>query len=329
LNIDDTQAGKSLNWYYWSVFVLVGMVVGFTGCLAFSYLTKGGKGLLSGVAGNPKADKPVLQAALSVAEPVSLSVFLGVDIVSVDADIAEQFDLPKACGVLVKGVVENSPADKAGLKRSDVILAVNNIPVEDVDGFREIMARLNPGDNVRIIYIRDGQKDKTYATLANLSAVAAIVEDGNDTDWGVSLSVLSSDLRALLRIPADVQGIVILSVKPGGLADEASLQPGDVITGVDNMSITSMNDFFKAIEAGDDNIALLDVYSKGRLRFVALDSSAVVAVAQQRQTSLLDRIVSIFTDDKNVILTEHINEEGDYEKPVCKRLEESGERYDQ
>ena len=329
MSIDETQAGKSLNWYYWLAFVLVGMLVGFAGCLAFSYVTKGDQGLLSDVADNPKAEKPIVQAALPVAEAVSLSVFLGVEIVSVDTYIAEQFDLPKACGVLVNNVVDNSPAGKAGLQRSDVILSANNIAVENVDGFREIMIQLNPGDDVRIIYVRDGQKDTTYATLANLSAAAAIAEDGNDTDWGVSLSVLSSDLHTSLRIPADIDGIVILSVMPGGLADQAGLQSGDVITGIDNTPIESMSGFFEAIVDGDDNIALLDIYSKGQLRFVALDSSAVTAVAQERQTSLLGRIISIFTDNDNVILTEHINEEDDYEKPVCKRLEESGERYDQ
>ena len=329
MSIDETQTGKSLNWYYWLAFVLIGMGIGFAGCLTFSYVTKGGQGHLSGIDGNPKADKPIVQAALPIDEAVSLSVFLGVEIMSVDADIAEQFGLPKVCGVLVKNVVDNSPADKAGLQRSDVILSVNNIAVENVDGFREIMAQLNPGDNVRIIYIRSGQKYTTYATLANLSAAAAIAENGNDTDWGVSLSVLSSNLRTTLRIPADIDGILILSVMPGGLADEAGLQEGDVITGIDNTPIASMSDFFDAVTAGDDNIALLDIYSKGQLRYIALDSSAVAAVAQQRQKSLLDRIISIFTNDDNIILTEHINEEDDYEKPVCKRLEESGERYDQ
>jgi serine protease Do len=328
LSINEAQAGKSLNWYYWLAFVLGGMAAGFAGCLAFSFLTKGGKGLFSGVAGNPKVEKPIVQAALPVDEPASLSVFLGVEIMSVDADIAEQFGLPKACGVLVKNVVDNSPADKAGLQRGDCLLSVNNIAVENVEGFREILARLNPGDNVRIIYIRDGQKDMAYATLANLSAVAAVSEDKDDMDWGVSLSALSPDLRTSLRVPADIDGIVILSVNPGGLADEAGLQAGDVITGIDNNTIESMNDFFEAIEAGDDNIALLDIYSKGRLRFVALESSAVVATARERQKNLLGRIISLFTDDDNVILTEHLNEEDDYEKPVCKRLEESGERYD-
>ena len=328
MSIDETQAGKSLTRYYWPTFVIVGMVVGYAGCLAYSYIAKGDHYLLSGAVGDSRADNPIVQAALPVVEAVSLPVFLGVEIVSVDAVVAEQLGLPNTCGVLVISVVNNTPADKAGLQRSDVILSVNNIAVEDVDGFREIMAQLNPGDDVRIIYVRDGRKDTTYATLANLSAAAAIAEDGDDPDWGVSLSVLSSDLRASLRIPANIDGIVILSVTPDGLADQAGLQSGDVITGIDNTPIASMNDFFAAIAAGDDNIALLDIYSKGQLRFVALDSSAIAVATQQRQPSIADRIISIFTDDDNVILTEHINEEDDYEKPVCKRLEESGERYD-
>ena len=327
---DDTQVGISLNRYYWLAFIIGGMVAGFVGCLVYSYMKKGDHGLLStAVAGNPKiVDRSIVQTALTDEVDVSLSAFLGLEVVSVDAAVAEQFGLPKACGVLVNDVVDNSPADKAGLQRSDVILSVNNIAIENVDGFKEIMAQLNPGDQVRIIYVRDGQKSTAYITLANSSA-AAIAEDRDDPVWGVSLSVLSADLRASLRIPADVDGIVILSVMPGGLADQAGLLSGDVITGIDNTLVTDMSDFFAAIVAGDDNIALLDINSKGQLRFVALDSSAVATVAQQRQTSLLDRIISIFTDDDNVILTEHINEEDDYEKPVCKRLEESGERYDQ
>ncbi len=340
MSIEETQASKRLKRYYWSVFVISGMVAGFVGCLAYKYITRGSHSFLgTAAAGNPKTvDESIVQTTLTVAEAVSSSAFLGVEITSVDTVIAEQFGLPKVCGVLVNSVVDNSPAERAGLQRSDCLLSLNNIAIENVDKFREIMAELNPGDDVRIIYIRDGQKDTAYAALAqplggaglaNSSIAQALAEDEDGLDWGVSLSVLSSDLRTSLRIPANINGIILLSVIPGGLADQASLQSGDVITGIDNTPIAGMNDFFKAIEAGDDNIALLDIYSKGKLRFVALDSSAVAAVAQQRQPNLVDRLISIFTDDDNVILTEHINEEDDYEKPVCKRLEESGERYEQ
>jgi len=328
LSVDKNQTGKGLKRYYWLAFVVGGMVVGFLGCLVYSHIIKGDHGLLSNAAGNPKTDKPIVQTALTVEESASTSAFLGIEIMSVDDVIAQQLSLPSTCGVIVNRVVGESPAQKVGLQRSDVILSLNNIAVKDVDGFREIMAELNPGDDVRIVYVRDGQKDIAYATLANSSIAAAKAEDEDSSDWGVSLSVLSSDLRTSLRIPADVDGIVILSVTPGSLADEAGLQSGDVITGIDNTAIASMNDFFAAIEASDDNVALLDIYSKGQLRFVALDSTGIIESVAQTQLSLLDRILSVFTDDNKVILVEHINEEGDYEKPVCKRLEESGERYE-
>jgi len=328
LSIEQTQVSKSLKRYYWLAFVIAGMVAGFLGCLVYSHLKKDERGFLGVAAGNPKTDKPIVQTALTSEDAVSPSAFLGVEIISVDTVIAEQFGLSKACGVLVNSVVDNSPADKVGLQRSDCGLSLHNIARENVDGFRVIMAQLNPGDDARIIYVRDGQKDTVYATLANSSAATTKASGEDDSQWGLSLAVLSSDLHTSLRIPGDIDGIMILSVTPGGLADEAGLQAGDVITGIDNTPIANMNDFFAVIAASDDNIALLDIYSKGQLRYVALDSTDVAETIAQRQTSLLDRVLSVFTDDNKVILVEHTNEEDDYEKPVCKRLEESGERYE-
>jgi len=319
------QAGPRLKRYYWLAFVIAGMVVGFAVCLANSCLEKTDKGFLNTAAADAQTDMPIVQTALAADIDEMPPAFLGVEVVSVNAFIAEQLGLAKVCGVLVNSVVDNSPAQRAGLQRGDCLLSLNNIAIANVDGFRDMMAQLNPGDSVRIIFLRDGQKAAVYATLANTSA--AIVDTGDDSDWGVSLAVLSSDLRASLRISDDVDGIVILSVKPGGLADEAGLEAGDVIVGIDNTPIANMNEFFTAIATGDDDIALLDVYGKDQLRFVALNSSSVAPVEPQKQPSLLDEMISLFTSD-NMILTEHENEEDDYEKPVCKRLEESGDRYD-
>jgi len=329
LSVDKNQTGEGLKQYYWLAFVITWMVAGFLGCLVYSHLKNGRLDFLdAAVAGNPKADKPIVQTALTAQQPPASSAFLGVEVISVDAVIAEQLSLAGDCGVLVISVIDESPAQKAGLQRGDCLLSLNNIAVKDVDGFREIMAELNPGDNARIIYVRDGQKDIAYATVANSSAVWGTAQEPGDSDWGVSLAVLSSDLRKLLRIGANIDGIVILSVTPAGLADQVGLQAGDVITGIDNTPIADMSDFFAALQNSDDNVVLLDIYSKGQLRYVVLDSAGVVESVARTRTSLLDRIISIFTDDDNVILTEHINEEDDYEKPVCKRLEESGERYE-
>ena len=328
MNVDKNQTGKSLKRYYWLAFVIGGMVVGFLGCLVYSCIAKADNGLLSDGTGNPKTDKPIVQTALTVQRPPAASVFLGVEIMSVGAVIAQQFGLENPCGVLVNSVVDGSPAQKAGLQRSDIILSLNSIAVEDVDAFRNIMSTLKTGDNVKIVYIRNRQKDTAYAILAESSA-ATIARQPDDSGWGVSLSVLSSDLRSLLRIPANIDGIVILSVTPGSLADEAGLQAGDVITAINNAPIADMSDFFEALSSDKDGTALLDIYSQGALRYVALDSTGIIESVAQTRNTLLDKILSVFTDDNKVILVEHTNEEDDYEKPVCKRLEESGERYEE
>ena len=340
-SIDKDQIDKCPKPYLKWAFVVAGMVFASFGYLIYSNVTDG---VVSSNAAMVRELAPTVQQRSIVetagAEDVSLSpsAFLGVEIISVNSVIAEQLDIPSQNGVLVNSVIPNSPAQKAGLQRGDVIVALNNRTIEDADRFKEIMAKLNPADSVRVIYIRNGKKDLTYTTLAESPAIQKTAQGPglSDSGWGVSLSPISSILRESLGIPPEIDGIVILSVVPGGGADQAGLMLGDVITGIDKTPISDMDDFFKTIVADKDYTALLDIYSQGRMRYVPMDSSTIKVADQiQTQTSLRQRIFSIFTggspfstDADNVRLTEHINEEGDFEKPVCKRLEESGERYD-
>ena len=234
-------------------------------------------------------------------EDVSLrpSIFLGVEVLLVNSIIAEQLSLPGECGVLVNGIVDGSPAQAAGLQRGDVILSLDSKAMEDIDGLKVILAAYNPGDNVRIAYIRNAQKDTVYAQLVGLpdSLAAAQDADSSNTDWGVSLSDISSAMRNSLNIPADIGGVAILSVTPGGAADKAGLQPTDVIMGIDQTPVSSMDEFFRALSSDNDSIALLDVYSRGSVRYVPLDSSGILEVADQTQTqtTLRQKIFSIFT----------------------------------
>lgn len=241
----------------------------------------------------------IVQTASVEDVSVRPSVFFGVEVLSVNSIIAEQLSLPGDRGVLVNGVVDSSPAQAAGLQRGDVILSLDSKTVEDIDGLKALLAAYNPGDNVRIAYIRNAQKDTVYAQLVGLpdSLATAQDADSSDTDWGVSLSDISSAMRNSLNIPADIGGVAILSVTPGGAADKVGLQPTDVITGIDQTPVSSMDEFFRALSSDNDNIALLDVYSQGSVRYVPLDSSGILEVADQTQTqtTLRQKIFSIFT----------------------------------
>jgi hypothetical protein len=242
-------------------------------------------------------------AQTDAVEDVSVrpSVFLGVEVISVNAIIAEQLSLPAQRGVLVNGVVDGSPAQAAGLLRGDCLISLDGKAIDDIGNFRQLLAAYNPGDKVRIAYIRNTQKDRVYVQLVGLPDSPATDRDNNsaNADWGVSLSDISSAMRKSLNIPADISGVAILSVIPGGAADGAGLRPTDVITGIDQTPVSSMDEFFRALSSDNDNIALLDVYSQGSVRYVPLDSTGIVKAADQTQTqtqtTLRQKIFSIFT----------------------------------
>jgi len=99
----------------------------------------------------------IMQTTTAEETPVCPSVFLGVEITPVNAVIAEQLSLPGERGVLINGVVDNSGAQKAGLQRGDCLIALGGKAIEDIEGFRQLLAAYNPGDNVRIAYIRNAQ----------------------------------------------------------------------------------------------------------------------------------------------------------------------------
>jgi len=317
---DNGELQKCPKPYLRWAFVAAGMVFAWAGYFVHQYLAADGFSLSSSQAedaARPAAAASLIRTANAPPASPSPSTFLGVEVVSVDAVVAEQLGLPSKTGVLVNSVVPNSPAEKAGLQRGDVVVALNNRTTKDVDRFRDVMAELEPGDTVRIVFIRSGRKDLTYAELVEGGALRRTAQglSPSDSGWGVSLGPISSSLRGALNIPPEVEGVLVLSVAPGGVADGAGLMPGDIIRGVDKTSISDMQDFFQAVSSDRDDTALLDVYRQGRMRYVPMDSSGV-KMADQTQTHR-----------KDVVLTEHRNEEDDYDKPVCKRLEESGERY--
>lgn len=256
----------------------------------------------------------IMQTAAVEDVSVRPSVFLGIEVLSVNSIIAEQLSLPGERGVLVNGVVGGSPAQKAGLQRGDVVISIDGEAVEDVDGFRLLMVKYKLGDNIRIVYIRNSQKNIAYARLVALpnSLITTQDADSSDSHWGISLSDISSAMRNSLNIPADIDGIAILSVAPGGAADAAGLQPADVIMGIDKTPVSSMDDFFTALSSNNDNIALLDVYSAGSVRYVPLDSSGILEVADQTQTqtTLRQKIFSIFTGGVPFVDEDNDDEEG-------------------
>jgi membrane-associated protease RseP (regulator of RpoE activity) len=336
------------------IVLVAGMIFVFFSYLIFTHVT-GVDASLSDAAAGTATSTAATQQTQTTLTPVAndtattqpSSAFLGVEVMSIDDVMARALNLSSKSGVLVNKVVANSPAQIAGLKRGDVIVSVNTKTVKDVDSFQKILSKLAPGDTIRILYNRNGTQISTYAHLIAMPALkqtAGTLDSSDSVGWGASLSPTSPAVRDAFGIPSSINGVVISSVEPGGIADAAGLKPGDVITGVDKTVVTDIDSFFNAIAADTNNVALLDVYSQGVRRFVPIDSSSIKLMAStsteiadqstisQKLSSLFGGSIPVASTSVNsstaIIQVEHTNEEDGYEKPVCKRLEETGERYE-
>jgi len=267
------------NYIKWTI-VVAGMVFAFFAYLLYSNVM----GLDLNLPGAEAIGKftetieqrTIIKTAAGEQVSPSPSVFLGVAIISVDEVIAKQLGINDEHGVLVNSVIPDSPAEKAGLQRGDVIAVINSSATKDVETFKEIMATLEPGETVKITYVRDSRKNRTYAVLAESSAITMIAQTtettSDDSDWGVSLSAITSTLRDTYNIANNVNGVVVLSVVPGGAADQAGLVPGDVIVGIDGTSISDIDDFFDTVASDEDDTALLDIYTQGQFRYIPIAS---------------------------------------------------------
>ena len=189
--------------------------------------------------------------------------YLGVMTDALAPDLAESFGLkPDAKGVIITDLnPADGPAAKAGLKREDIIVAINDKPVTSRDDLRLSIAQTPPGTKVTVKYMREGQAQTALVTLTK-------VPEDNAADGellpGVTVAALSEDLRKELRIDERVEGIVITEVTPNSVYRE-NLPQGAVIQQLNRTPVTDLTTAKHALHDGR-NIAL--IYYRGVFRYI-------------------------------------------------------------
>ncbi len=179
--------------------------------------------------------------------------YLGILPQPLTPELAEAYGLEKPEGVLVARVVENTPAEKAGLQEGDVIVEFNGKPVTTVEKFRIMVAETPPGTEVTLKVVRpDGSQTTLRATLAEFpsSATAAApgqgeqpeVVPGHATWLGLEVADVRSEDAQKLGVSQD-QGVVVLKVEPNSRAEDAGFQRGDVIQRIGELEIQGLKDF--------------------------------------------------------------------------------------
>lgn len=136
--------------------------------------------------------------------------YLGVSSETITAEVAESLGLPKETrGVVITDLSpKDGPAAKAGLKREDVITALNGKPVTSRDDLRLTIAQMLPGTKVRLDYLRDGKAQNVEVVLGKREDNAS----NGEFLTGITVEAVNDQLRNELRLPNEIDGLVVTDV---------------------------------------------------------------------------------------------------------------------
>jgi serine protease Do len=203
--------------------------------------------------------------------------FLGVGIGNLDEGLAKQFKIPDTSGALVQDVTPGGPADKAGIKNGDVVRKLNGQTVESREQLTAMVTDMNPGAEVKLDIIRDGQPMTIHLTLgerpSNLSVTAGVSKAPSEgTLRGITVQNLTPDIRDQLGLPPDVRGVVITDLDPSSPAAQRGLQQGDVIEAINRHPVNSVADF-NHLAAEAKGQTLLRINRQGNGAYVVISPS--------------------------------------------------------
>ena len=213
--------------------------------------------------------------------------WLGVTIQPVTEDMADALDLAEPKGAIVNDLISGGPAEKSGIKRSDVIVEVNGVDIEDATGLTREVAKLIAGTQNSFIVIRDGRRQSVNVRVGERpvdpfadndnerpseSVDSSSEEDGTEAELGLVLSELEKSDRDRLSLKPSDRGVLIERVDSKSPLQTFGIRPGMAVLEVNGRSVSSIDAYDNAIEQarkqGKSNV-LLAIRVGSQTQFVA------------------------------------------------------------
>jgi serine protease Do len=198
--------------------------------------------------------------------------WLGVNVQKVTPDLAKAFNLQAEAGALVGDVISGSPAEKAGVKPGDIIIEFNGKAVKEMSELPRLVAGVAVGKEVDIKILRNGETQVVKAKIQELQDknLAAAGSTTSKEGLGLSIKEFSPELARRYGLSYE-PGIIVLQVKEGGPADEAGVQPGDIIKEVNRKPVKDLKTYQTLIDNHKkENPLLLRLKRKDSNLFVSI-----------------------------------------------------------
>ena len=186
--------------------------------------------------------------------------WLGVMIQKVTPELANQFGLEKAEGALVAQVMDDSPAEKAGIEREDIITEFDHKKIHKMSELPRIVANTPVGKRVEVKVIRQGREKELKVMVAELKEEKVAKAEGFATEKELGLTVqdLTPEIAKHLGI-SEKAGVLVSEVKMGSPAHEAGIRRGDIIKEIDRQPIEDLKGYKQQMAKlkGKDDILML------------------------------------------------------------------------
>lgn len=190
--------------------------------------------------------------------------WLGINVQDVPQDIADYYGFKEREGALVFNVLKDTPADKAGIKRRDIIRAIDDYKIKDANDLVQRIGQTKAGQKVALSVLRDGKLITLKAEIGKRPGSEELfTEEGQGPSpkegeevkpWrGISVKEITPEIANSLGLDEQQKGVVVIKVEPQSPADEAGLRAGDIIDEIDKSSIDGLNDYKQATGTAKDD----------------------------------------------------------------------------
>ncbi|MEQ9619913.1 MAG: DegQ family serine endoprotease [Deltaproteobacteria bacterium] len=179
--------------------------------------------------------------------------WIGVYVQQVTPEIAESIDLDEPRGALVADVTPGGPAEKAGLKRGDVIVEFNGSQIQNMPELPKSVASYAPGTKTKLKVLRNGREKTLKIELGELPDEVAqsssrLKERAVEQNLGLIVQEITPEVQRMFRTELS-EGVIITNVQRGSVAAEAGLQQGDIILEINKKRIANLDNYRKVMDS--------------------------------------------------------------------------------
>lgn len=189
--------------------------------------------------------------------------YVGIGMQPIEPEMVDFFNLENNKGALITRVIEDGPADKAGLKKDDVIIKIGEKKVEDTQDVFNIIGFSMPGTEAEFTIIRDGKEKKVNVKVG--SKAESELADTSDLGqkFGLTVKTIDEDIAGQYKAEEGV-GVVVVEVKPGSPAARAGIREGMVILEVNRIEVADVGEFNEALQDSKETKKVMLLVKTGR-----------------------------------------------------------------